>query len=50
MVIGEDISIEEITSFEGKMLVRKFSGKLPENSALQSWIYQEWTPLLDYLP
>jgi hypothetical protein len=50
MVVREDISIEEITRFEGKLLVGRFNGKSPGISALQSWIDQEWTPLLGYLP
>jgi hypothetical protein len=50
MVVGEDISIKEITRFEGKLLVGRFNGKSPSEMALQKWIDQVWTPLLRYAP
>jgi hypothetical protein len=50
MVVGEDIAIEEITHLEGKLLVGIFTKKTPGFSTLHSWIDQEWTPMLGYLP
>jgi hypothetical protein len=50
MVVNEDIAIEESTHLEGKLLIERFTRKFLGFSTLLSWIDQEWTPLLGYLP
>jgi hypothetical protein len=50
MVVGKDISMEEVTNFTRKTLTGCFCGKEFRVDAMRCWVELNWKPLLGYSP
>ena len=50
LIVGKDITLEQIPDFLAQALVGRFCGKIVTKASLQQWIALNWSNLLGYEP